>query len=374
MTVTNRARPSLRIIKYDRQSKAKLPNVTFEVYKDAELYDTVTTTESGEINLFDLEPGTYLVKEVSTDDTHIVDTTPQQIELKAGQTATQELVFFNDKLPGMHLIKVDSADLSKPIANARFKFEAVNGSWGPVELTTLEDGTIDLSKLPTGAAVVTELDCPGYVIDNAQRIIELKPNETAQFVFTNSKLPSLRLTKTSADGTPLEGVSFRLAKIEDGSHYLDRTTSASGEIVWEELDPGVYSLVETATLNDHILDLKEHHVELFPGKESTIVLENNKRPNLYVYKNDADDGTPIENTVFTVRAADGHSVDEIKTDSTGLAVLENLLPGVYEISEKSVPSPWLKDAPAQLVTLYPNRDHTASVSSTHLTLPTICRV
>ena len=359
LTVTNRARPSLRIIKYDRQSKAKLPNVTFEVYKDAELYDTVTTTESGEINLFDLEPGTYLVKEVSTDDTHIVDTTPQQIELKAGQTATQELVFFNDKLPGMHLIKVDSADLSKPIANARFKFEAVNGSWGPVELTTLEDGTIDLSKLPTGAAVVTELDCPGYVIDNAQRIIELKPNETAQFVFTNSKLPSLRLTKTSADGTPLEGVSFRLAKIEDGSHYLDRTTSASGEIVWEELDPGVYSLVETATLNDHILDLKEHHVELFPGKESTIVLENNKRPNLYVYKNDADDGTPIENTVFTVRAADGHSVDEIKTDSTGLAVLENLLPGVYEISEKSVPSPWLKDAPAQLVTLYPNRDHTA---------------
>ncbi len=80
---------------------------------------------------------------------------------------------------------------------------------------------------------------------------------------------------------------------------------------------------------------------------------------MYVYKNDADDGTPIEHTIFTVRAADGHSVDEIETDSTGRAVLENLLPGVYEISEKSVPSPWLKDAPAQLVTLYPNRDYTA---------------
>ena len=116
--------------------------------------------------------------------------------------------------------------------------------------------------------------------------------------------------------------------------------------MWEGLDPGVYSLVETATVNDHILDLKEHHVELFPGKESTIVLENHKRPNLYVYKNDADDGTPIKDTVFTVRAADGHSVDEIKTDSTGLAVLENLLPGVYEISEKSVPSPYLPDAPS----------------------------
>ena len=183
------------------------------------------------------------------------------------------------------------------IVNAKFKLEAVDGSWGPVEMTTLEDGTIDLSKLPAGAAVVTELSCPGYVIDDAQRIIELKPNEDAQFVFTNSKLPSLHLLKTSSDGSPLEGVSFRLAKIEDGSHYLDRITSSTGEILWEGLEPGVYSLVETATKNDHIIDLKEHHVELFPGKTSEIVLENHKRPNLYVYKNDADDGTAIENTV-----------------------------------------------------------------------------
>ena len=63
----------------------------------------------------------------------------------------------------------------------------------------------------------------------------------------------------------------------------------------------MYSLVETATLNDHIIDLKEHHVELFPGKTSEIVLENHKRPNLYVYKNDADDGTAIENTGVIVR-------------------------------------------------------------------------
>ena len=59
-----------------------------------------------------------------------------------------------------------------------------------------------------------------------------------------------------------------------------------------------------------------------------------------------------------VTAADGHSVDEIRTDASGKAELKNLLPGVYEVSEKSVPSPYLKDAPNQLVTLYPNRDRT----------------
>ena len=99
-------------------------------------------------------------------------------------------------------------------------------------------------------------------------------------------------------------------------------------------------------------------MELFAGRTSTLTIENQKRPNLTVYKHDADTGEPIANTVFEVRAADGHSVDQIKTDSEGKAELKNLLPGVYEISEKSVPSPYLLDAPSQLATLYPNRDHT----------------
>ena len=159
-------------------------------------------------------------------------------------------------------------------------------------------------------------------------------------------------------------VDFAVVREESGKTnptVKEATSNAylSQKILWEGLEPGVYSLKETATLNDHIIDLKEHHVELFPGKVSTVVLENHKRPNLIVYKNDADSGEPIEHTIFTVRAADGHSVDEIETDSTGRAELKNLLPGVYEITEKSVPSPWLKDAPSQLVTLYPDRDHTA---------------
>ena len=353
----NQELPGLRITKYDRTSKELLSDITFSIWRDGEYLGDYETDSSGEILLTDCQPGTYRVEEKQSDDAHITITTPQEVELKAGD-GIKELVFFNDLKPGIHLTKVDSADLSKPIANARFRFEAVGGSWGPEEYTTSEDGTIDLSKLPVGAYVVTELECPGYVIDDAQRIIHLDPNENAEFVFTNSKLPSLTLTKTSSDGTPLAGVTFRLAKVEDGGHYLDRTTGPDGTITWEGLEPGVYSLVETATVSDHILDAREHHVQLFTGKDSTIDLENDRRPNLTVVKRDADSGAPVADTVFLVEAADGHSVDEIKTGPDGKAVLENLLPGVYEISEKSVPSPYLMDAEPQLVTLYPNRDRT----------------
>ena len=357
-SIVNKELPGLRIIKYDRKNMVAMSGVTFEVWRDGVSLGKFRTDEFGEILLTDVAPGTYRTVEVDTgSDGHILDTTPQEVELSAGD-GIKELLFLNDVKPGLRLVKVDSTDPSKVIPNAVFEIKSVAGDYGPKEFTTDQNGEIDLSKLPTGAYVVTEKSCEGYVIDQAQRIIQLAPNEDAQFVFTNTIKPALQIIKTSSDGSRLKNVSFRIARIEDGTHYLDRMTNEQGEILISDLEPGVYSVRETSTDSSHILDLREYHVELFPGKTSTLTIENQKRPNLTVYKHDADTGEPIADTVFEVRAADGHSVDQIKTDSDGKAELKNLLPGVYEISEKSVPSPWLLDAPSQLVTLYPNRDHT----------------
>lgn len=357
-SLVNKELPGLRIIKYDRKNMVAMANVTFEVFRDSVSLGKFRTDEFGEILLTDAAPGTYRAVEMDTgSDGHILDTTPQEVELSAGD-GIKELLFFNDVKPGIRLIKVDSTDPSKVIPNAVFEIKSVAGDYGPQEFVTDQNGEIDLSKLPTGAYVVTEKACEGYIIDQAQRIIQLDPNEDAQFVFTNTIKPSLQIIKTSSDGSRLKNVHFRIAKIEDGTHYLDRTTNEQGEILIADLEPGVYSVKETATDSSHILDLREYHMELFAGRTSTLTIENQKRPNLIVYKHDADTGEPIANTVFEVRAADGHSVDQIKTDSEGKAELKNLLPGVYEISEKSVPSPYLLDAPAQLATLYPNRDHT----------------
>ena len=357
-SLVNKELPGLRIIKYDRKNMVAMPNVTFEIFRDSVSLGKFRTDEFGEILLTDAAPGTYRTVEVDTgSDGHILDTTPQEVELSAGD-GIKELLFFNDVKPGMRLVKVDSTDPSRVIPNAVFEIKSVAGDYGPKEFTTDQNGEIDLSKLPTGAYVVTEKACEGYIIDQAQRIIQLDANEDAQFVFTNTIKPSLQIIKTSADGSRLKNVHFRIAKIEDGTHYLDRTTNEQGEILIADLEPGVYSVRETATDSSHILDLREYHMELFAGRTSTLTIENQKRPNLTVYKHDADTGEPIADTVFEVRAADGHSVDQIKTDSEGKAELKNLLPGVYEISEKSVPSPYLLDAPSQLATLYPNRDHT----------------
>lgn len=354
--IINEELPGLRIIKYDRKNMVAMPDVTFAVYRDGEFLGNFKTDQFGEILLTNVEPGTYRAFEVDTgDEGYILDTTPQEVELHTGD-GIKELLFFNDVKPGLRLVKVDSDDPSKVIPNAVFEIKSVEGTYGPQEFRTDQNGEIDLSMLPAGAYVISEKSCDGYIIDEAQRIIELKPNEDAQFVFTNHIKPSLQLIKLSSDGSRLAGVTFRIAKIEDGSHYLDRTTSSTGEILISDLEPGVYSVRELSSVPDHIPDDTEHHVELFPGQTSTITLTNDKRPNLYIHKNDADTGVPIPGTVYLVKGADGHSIAEVETDETGVAVVENLLPGVVEVIEKSVPEPYLLAEESQLVTLYPNRD------------------
>ena len=352
----NLAKVGLKIVKYDRQSHRPMANVTFEIFRDGVSIGHYETNQSGEILLTGIEPGTYWAVEVDTgDDSHIKDTAPQEIELTAG-CGIKELFFFNDIKPGMKLVKVDSADPSKTIPGVKFSIRAIDGSYGPQEFVTDGNGEIDLSKLPVGSYEVTELECPGYVVDNAQRIIHLRANDTAEFVFTNTKKPGLRLVKTSADGTALDGVTFKITPIGDASHSIDRTTANGGEILVEGLEPGIYSVVETATLPDHILDTTEYHVELSPGKTAELRLNNDKRPGLIISKRDKDTGAPIPGVTFTLRGADGPTITTRPTGSDGKVVITDLLPGVYTVTEQSVPENYILDTTPQTVTLFPNKE------------------
>ncbi|MCI9166462.1 MAG: hypothetical protein HFF64_10765 [Oscillospiraceae bacterium] len=373
----NLAKVGLKILKYDRQSHKPMANVTFEIFRDGVSLGNYETNANGEILLTGIEPGTYRAVEVDTgDDSHIKDTAPQEIELTAG-CGIKELFFFNDVLPGMKLVKVDSADPSKTIPGVKFSIRAVDGSYGPQEFITDSRGEIDLSKLPTGSYVVTELECPGYVVDNAQRIIHLRANDTAEFVFTNTKKPSFRLIKRSADGTPLDGVTFKIAPIEDASHSIDRTTANGGEIFVEDLEPGIYSVVETATLPDHILDTTEYHVELSPGKTAELRLSNNKRPYLTIAKVEQGSNKPIPNTTFTVEGIDSDYRQDVTTGADGTATLQ-VDPGSYRITEKDVPEPYcLPEDEAdrvQTVSLRPNDNKTISFKNSKKPLLTLYKI
>lgn len=353
----NQAKPGLIITKYDEQTHEVLPDVTFEVYRDTVLIGSFSTDEMGQIRLTDLQPGTYLVKEVSTSAGYVLDSTPQQIELTAGG-GIKTLTFFNTVKPGIHIIKVDSRTM-EPLANVKFRISLVGGTFSK-EYVTDKNGEIDLTALEPGAYTVEEITAPnGYLMDEAKRIIQINAGENARFVFTNTEKPVLSVVKYDAENDSyLAGATFRIAKIEDGSHYLDRVTDTNGRISISDLEPGVYSVKEIAAPSGYVLNGAEYHVELFPGKDSTLVVNNEKKPNLKIVKTDAVTGAPLSGVTFTVNKADSSTLTTVKTDANGEALLTALDPGVYVVRETSVPDGYLLDGEPQTITLVPNKTGT----------------
>lgn len=355
LVIANTKKPSLTIKKYDSLTGKPMANVRFEVYRDTLLVGTYDTNAAGEILLYDLELGTYTVKEIAADEGHIVNSTPQSIEITANSGEKAILVFLNDQKPYLRLVKLDS-DSMQPLANAVFKFEKVGGTFEK-EYTTGADGEVRLDNLEPGAYTVTERKAPdGYLIDDAQRIVQVNGNEYATFVFTDTKKPSLKLLKYDAyNNKYLAGATFRIAKIEDGSHYLDRVTDANGCIEIDNLEPGVYSVKETEAPSGYVLNGTEYHVELFGGKTSQLVVVNEEKPSLKIVKTDALTGEPLAGVGFIVKKAEGETENTVVTDENGEAVLSHLDTGIYEVKETSVPDGYLLDETPQLVTLAPNR-------------------
>ena len=355
LTIENSRKPSLTVKKYDSLTGEFMAGTSFEVYLDTTLIGTYTTDENGIIELFDLQPGTYTVKEIATDDDHIVNSTPQSIEIKEDSLDSAILVFLNDQKPYMRLVKLDSQTM-KPLVNAVFKFKQV-GDVFEKEYTTDQNGEIKLDRLDEGTYIVTEVKAPdGYLIDDAERTVKIEGNEYATFVFTDTKKPSIRVIKYDKyNDKYLSGATFRIAKIEDGSNYLDRITDIDGNIVIDNLEPGVYSVKEIKAPANYVLNETEYHVELFAGKESQVVVLNEEKPSLKIVKTDAVTGKPIAGVGFLVRLADGSTENTVVTDENGEALLSHLNPGIYEVIEKNVPNNYLLDSEPKLVTLVPNR-------------------
>ena len=356
LTVTDRQRPDLRIVKYDAQTMQPLVGVKFAVYRDTTLLGNYTTDANGEILLYDLDPAVYLVREIAAQNTHVVNSTPQEIELKAGATDTYSLVFLNYLKPGIHLTKLDSQTM-QPLANARFRITEIGGTFSR-EYTTDASGEIDLTALNPASYTVEEIAAPdGYLIDNASRTIKIEGGENAVFVFTDTRKPSFSLVKLdSLTGNRLPGATFRIAKIEDGTRYLDRVTDANGEINLSDMELGVYSVSEQSAPEGYIPTPTEYHVELVPGQTAKLVLSNDQKPDLKIIKRDADNGAALSGAVFTIKKVDSSTLTTKTTDANGEIFIENLEPAVYEITEKTPPTGYLPaEEPTQLITLYPNK-------------------
>ena len=298
LVLTNSKKPTLIIEKLDTQTLKPIKNTRFAVYKDTKLIGNYTTDADGLVELTNLEPGTYTVKETRTASGYVLQDAPQSIELEPGKTAT--LTFFNPTKPGISIKKID-ADTGDELYGATFKIEGVNVTYLN-ELTTDRDGEIILSDLNPGVYSVSEISAPeGYVRNTEVKVFEATEDGNVQLVFKNYRKPSLKITKVDSDnGDTLYGAAFRIAKVGDATRYYDRVTDRNGVIEIEGLDIGIYTVQEISAPEGYQLNDTLYHVELFEGKDSTLTVENTIKPSLTIIKLDSKTNEPLSGAVFEV--------------------------------------------------------------------------
>ena len=110
LTFYNEPDSGLLITKLDKRTGDALYGAVFKITTDegtvvGNSNGRYTTDRNGQIHLTGLATDTYIVTEVTAPEGYSLDTTPQTIKLKSGETS--ELTFYNEAVGGIRITKVD---------------------------------------------------------------------------------------------------------------------------------------------------------------------------------------------------------------------------------------------------------------------------
>lgn len=242
----------LTIVKVDSESGKRLEGAKIEVAKmNGEIVGTYVTDKLGVIQLPDLDDGWYQLTEIKAPKGYLLDSTPQKVEVKKGETKTFK--FENTASASMLIHKIDSVT-RKGIQGV--KFVVYDSSMTPIgEYESDDQGYVHLNKtLEDGKYYVREIvAAEGYILDNKVKSFTVLAGDTAMIEWENtSELGQIQVIKTSEGyssvnglpaGTPLSGAIF--AVYDKQNNVVDKfQTNENGIGSSKKLPLGIYTVKE----------------------------------------------------------------------------------------------------------------------------------
>lgn len=242
----------LTIVKVDSESGKRLEGAKIEVAKmNGEIVGTYVTDKLGVIQLPDLDDGWYQLTEIKAPKGYLLDSTPQKVEVKKGETKTFE--FENTASASMLIHKIDSVT-RKGIQGV--KFVVYDSSMTPIgEYESDDQGYVHLNKtLEDGKYYVREIvAAEGYILDNKVKSFTVLAGDTAMIEWENtSELGQIQVIKTSEGyssvnglpaGTPLSGAIF--AVYDKQNNVVDKfQTNENGIGSSKKVPLGIYTVKE----------------------------------------------------------------------------------------------------------------------------------
>ena len=354
LTFANTIKKHFGILKIDSETHKPIEGVTFAIYKDGKLLGNYTTGADGRIWLPYAEPGTYQAQEVITDPKYVLNEKVFTIE-----NNSEYPTFFtipNVMKKDITVTKIDK-DTGKPLQGVVFQGFKDGKSIG--YFTTGADGKFTIPYADSGTYTFKEYHTlAGYVLNKEPITIEHTTDGNVDLVVDNTVQKKFEVIKVdSQTKQQLAGVQFKIWR--DGVLLGDYTTDKDGKITLEKASAGTYKVQEVATLKEYILNDKPYEIEHTTAKDSSLTIENTKKPGLSIKKIDAETKKPLPDAVFKLTRANGDVVKEdIRTGEDGTAFVEGLDATDYIVTEITAPDGYIIDKTPHPVSLEEGKTYT----------------
>ena len=361
------------INKFDSEfTNLKLKDAEFTIYdtNDNEV-DKLITDENGYDESIDLNYGDYYMKETKAPVGYKLSDKVYDIQIREDKKVYTFDVP-NDVIKGqIQIVKVDSENEEKPVANAEFTVEAVKVDGietGTVvdHVVTDKDGFAFTKPLRYGEYKFIETKTPnGYWQSDREYHVNITEDNKiyVKYVKNEPIRAKLRVVKTdSKDNTPIEGVKFQIRNTDTNELVTFKnfvgilplptkilTTDKNGEILTpQNLEYGNYVLEEA--------EPKEGYVGIEPipfkidenapledikdlGTIYTIKVSNDRiTGDVELLKVDSETKEPLADVNFKFTCIDGFMKDQtwdLTSNEDGKINLKGLEYGKYRVDEVS---------------------------------------
>ena len=369
-----------------------LKGAKFDLYKkgsDVSIASAVSG-EDGLVTFDNINKGEYLIKETEAPEGYLKSSRVIYVKAEKISDDTSQLnisysyddndytvmnpEFANDSI-NIELQKTTKSNDVLEGAEFTLYDEDGNVIEGFEPVTSNAFGEVIFTAVPTGRYIIKETKAPsGYMDYNKEIHVEVSVNDNneAVIVFTidgelvelnedgvmtveNERKPTtptpnpgpvygkIAIKKTDENKKVLSGAEFTLYN-DKGAVVEKAVTGADGIVKFEELAKGNYTIEETKAPTGYVLSDKVINVVISGSNTETFTFVNKKeevvvKPNtgkVEIIKTD-ENGKTLSDAWFDLRDEKGVSLQNVKTDSNGRALFENVAFGKYTIVELQAP-------------------------------------
>ncbi len=335
---------NLKIVKTDSDKKP-LQGVKFQILDSSKkVVETITTDANGIATSKSLAKGTYYYKETEAPNNVIMD--PKEYEFKISSTnevITKNVV--NEIVKGsLKIVKVD--ENQKPLQGVKFQILDSNSKVLQT-ITTDANGVAVSDTLEKGTYYYKEVSAPeGIIIDtNKYEFTVANDNDLIIKNIVNKYVKGkLEILKIDDEKNTIEGVKFDI--LNSNKEVVETlVTDKDGKATSKELAYGTYYYKEVYAPDNYVMDAKEYEFKITKQDQviSKTVVNSKLTGGIKVLKLDKDTKQPIAGVRFDITNSNKEVVATLITNEDGIAKIDSLKKGTYQIQEVKAPDRYVMD-------------------------------